>query len=252
MSEAARADWLARAVNGLLRGHHLPEAPAGENQAELDSLLEAARGRLEMSLLAADLGRQYQGAVWQELQKRLQAAQAEDLDALQDVAELRGDVSDHASLIAETRREAVWQDVSERVAYKTPEKGISAFLRRLRRTGDESRAARSLQSSAAPGEIHRPTPQMSEGALATARTRSWAKTGAKAAAAERVAAGKSRVRTRRFTLRFVLATAGAALVVASLGPLPATGIADHPAARAIDSVGRLLVLDKTPPAAATP
>jgi hypothetical protein len=251
MTDAARAEWLARAVSGLLRGHHPPRAPAGENAAELETLVQAARARLEISLLAANCGRQYQGAVWQELMNRLQAGvgSSEEQDSLSTVFGLRAGLADRSSQVAETRRNAIWKKLSGRLAHKTPEKGISAFVKRVRRSGDGAGKDKPVRSSMDPYvPPYALFPHISGRALSTARERVWARIAVSAEIERSITAPASRPAPHRVFGRLAVAAAGLALLVAALGPVPVTGLAGHPAVRAVDGINRQIVRsDEAPP-----
>jgi hypothetical protein len=248
MSEAARADWLARAVNGLIRGHRPPEAPAGEDEAELHLLLDAARARLEMSLLAANCAREYQGAVWQELMRRLNTAHgtSEDPREIGDITQICSGIAEEASRLAETRRQAVWQDVSDRIAHKSPEKGLWAFLRRLRRSADEPLPQPLPQAVSPPRSA---APHIAEGAFVTAKERVWARMAANAARHQQIATAPPRLSPDlMLPRRLAIAAAVLALLLAAVGPLPSTGFAGHPAVTLIDAIGRQFVASEhTPP-----
>jgi hypothetical protein len=171
-----------------------------------------------------------------------------DVKELQEVIDLRRRMSEHAAAISDAHREAVWQRVQARIQASQSERhGFFPWLFRHRdREADDFGTALDRMILGEPiweardsklEELLR-VARMRRAVAATARTgfldqqaRVWARL------RPRLMARLSRSRhppvfQRRATAPWPkLAAAGAAvaLVVAALGPIPATGLAHHPA-----------------------
>jgi hypothetical protein len=82
----------------------------------------------------------------------------------------------------------------------------------------------------------------------TARNRVWARLGATGDLEGSGAVLSMPSARSRFPRRLAFAAAALALAAAALGPIPATGLAGHPAAEAVDAISRRLVASESPPA----
>src|SRR3989442_14907068 len=75
MNEEERAEWLARAIDDLLKADRQSEAasepPAGWEAEELKALMRVARARLDAARDTTNTGLQYEGAIWQQVVSRL-------------------------------------------------------------------------------------------------------------------------------------------------------------------------------------
>jgi hypothetical protein len=225
-------------------------------------------------------GIQYEGEVWQRVLQRLdrrrtprtvrpfdateaateadEAAASRDLqemevDELRQIARLRRQLAEQAVSIAEAHRAEVWKRVQSRLDVNTKRKWWSQFFRRA---DDRERLAAALDR-ATTAEDGRDSGDDEIGKLAGRGSRTYWSRFARAANA-----GQGRRREDDTTptgereqrappggagLWPRLAVAGAlgALVVAALGPLPVTGFAGHPVARAARSVGEFIGVSET-------
>ncbi len=78
MNEDERADWLARAIEDLIRGDPPMEPPPGLDRSELDALTRVARARLERGRVSAHEALRYEKQVWQEVLSRLDRLHRQD------------------------------------------------------------------------------------------------------------------------------------------------------------------------------
>jgi len=294
MNEEERAEWLARAIDDLLRADRQSGAvngpPAGWDAEEVKALMLAARARLDKGREAAHAGLHYEGAIWERVLVRLNAhleqedtfgddpltsiAALENIELaevpgedetrdLREIARLRRRIAEQAASIAESHREEVWQRVQARIEAAPQKEGLLAAFRRLLRldspgearaepTDDETldgliRLARSRREIADP-----------EAASAGERQRQfWSRIMPEfsAAAPEPATAGRQSLRRKpRYAVqRFVAISAVFVLAAFALCPLPATGLADHPAAAFARSIGDHIGVTETdapPPTAA--
>ena len=272
MHDKDRAERLAEAIEEMVQGR-MPEDISDE---ELQQLLQIAKIRLDAAHLATEAGSEAQSAALERLVARLNLLQKQDngepngsttehdlpgdiganredpdhidIRELQDVIDLRRQMSEHAAVVAEAHREAVWQRVQARVqASQSERRGFPGWLLRRRdREADDFDVTLDRMILGEPiweaGDskleelLH--VARMRR-AAATTRTgfldqqaRVWARL------RPRLMARLSRSRHRPTFQRRVavpwrkLAAAGGAvaLVAAALGPIPATGLAHHPVA----------------------
>lgn len=188
-----------------------------------------------------------------------------DIKELQDVIGLRRRVAEHAAAISETHREAVWQRVQARIQARQSEKrGLLRWpLRRRDRQVDDFGAALDRMVLGEP--IWEAENSGLADLLNVARVRHAAATTADPGFADRHARVWARLRPRllarlmgsrrprvfkprRAALPWAkLAAAGAvvALVFAALGPIPATGLANHPVADFARFVGGHIGVSET-------
>ncbi len=179
-----------------------------------------------------------------------------DVQGLQDIVGLRHRMAERAVTISESHRDAVWQRVQARIQAKQSEKrGLFRwpFRRRDREAEDFSAALDRMI-------LGKPMLENQDSKLAdlirVARVRRAAAETASAGFVDQQARVWARIRPRLMTHRGPsrrspvfqrhgaapwpkLAAAGAviALVIAALGPIPATGLAHHPAAEFARFVG---------------
>jgi hypothetical protein len=181
----------------------------------------------------------------------------EEASELAEVIALRKHLANEAMQVAESHREAVWQNVQERLRRQTPAQGMPHLLRRFRRRSDDDTSRgpplfASIQPAAVPAAYPRSaTGQMAQSTHEMARARVWAKLTSRTASDDTpvIAAGPGW--HRRSAPRFALVAAALALIAVSLGPLPVTGFAHHPAGPFFESVGRGLgTEDARPPSLA--
>lgn len=165
MKEQERADWLARAIDDLVRSGGDLSTPPGLDDEEILSLLRVARARFQQAQDTAQSGLHHEASVWQRVLERLQAAKpatssrhsqtpdeqtiagelaiTDDPEAaaspeLREVAQLRQRMAQELRSFAEAHREEVWQRVQARLqAQAEPRKhGFWSFLRRRRSEAD--------------------------------------------------------------------------------------------------------------------
>ena len=127
MTDDERADWLARAIDDIIRGDEPPHNPPTLAPEEAESLLQAARLRLESGRAAQQAAADHESATWERLVARLErhepsspaAAQPEPTaaheDDLRQVIGLRMHLANEAIQIAEQHREEVWARVRKRL-----------------------------------------------------------------------------------------------------------------------------------------
>lgn len=294
MNEQERADWLARAIDDLVRGKGQEPLPPGLDDEEIISLLKVARARFQQAQASAHAGLQHEAVVWRRLLERLQAGGPETNrpcneqtiaggpaitndpematdPELREVAQLRQRMSQELHSLAESYREDVWQRVQARLQAQTePQKrGFWAFLRRGQREADA--LAPALDSVAKGASTWSTDPEVEEllriarsrkalstmaaSASAGPQDRVWARLRPAVAARVFGAAPKGQRTVGEGSARIwpKLAAAAAAIAIAAvaLGPLPATGFAEHPAARFVRYLGQHLgvIETSTPPPA---
>ena len=262
MNEGERVEWLTRAIDSLIRGEQPADSTAGMDKDGLESLIQAAQARLESSLLAAKAGLQHEGDVWRDLLARLDGegkpdaasgpdADDEELSGLTEVARARREMSEQLIQLAETHRSAVWHEVQTRIAGQAAGTGVSWLRRRTRRSRDDASSLSSPRVTMPPVELG---PRLAIGPMAdstayAARQRVWERVSASAIRADTLQiAAVLQPQRRQMPYRFALAAAGLAILVAGLGPLPATGLAEHPARRLVASVAdQFGAREATPP-----
>ncbi len=170
-----------------------------------------------------------------------------DVKELQDVIDLRRQMAEQAASIAETHREAVWQRVQARIqAGLAEERGLFRWpFRRRDREADEFGAAldrmtlgeplweskdSKLEELAHLAEIRRAAAATNKASFADQQARVWARIRPRLIARLTRSRRPGVFRHRAALPWRKLAGAGAAvaLVLAALGPIPATGLAGHP------------------------
>jgi hypothetical protein len=250
MTEQERADWLARAVDALI--HKTGEEPdAGIRDKKLLSLVRVAESRARASrerLAAAESG--HQGRVWDKVLARLtettqQAGQpdADDAAAMARLIADRRNLSQEMMDLAEGYRDDVWARVKKRVAHPhTSAHYESGFWshRADRATAGEAKPAYSsgdaqfdslVRAALAHGSPALGMAGVGRGSMRTSRF----------GEDRRAPVGKG---PRLLSSGLGLAAA-AALLLAAAGPLPATGLADHPARDLFDEAANALGVSAT-------
>jgi hypothetical protein len=228
VTEEERADWLAEAIDDLVRGNPVSPPPQGLDSAEVEALLRVSRVRLDAARESANVALAHEATVWQEVLERLEILRQADEarrpldtaddalfdlhdeveeglqedDDLGDVVALRRRMARDIAALAETHRDSVWRELQSRITrpHHSQEKEP------LVKSGEDRRTI-SFRVSALP-----------------------------------------------LRLRLTALAAGLALVLA-VGPLPATGLAHHPfveAGRAIGSFVGLTETASTPPVTGDP
>lgn len=203
MTDHERAEWLARAVDRMLHGITQDDAN-GTLDEESSDLLEIARLRRESGESARELAREHEESVWKSLLTRVRGHESA---AEAGVASLRGSKRAAPRLEA---REAGWTHTMLR---QDKLETAAPAPRPYPATGDPE--FDSLVRAALGGVTATDT-------NATGSPRS----------------GDDQSVLRLITPRFLALAAGAALVMAAIGPLPATGFAEHPAVQAAEYVAR--------------
>jgi len=170
-----------------------------------------------------------------------------DIKELQDIIDLRRRMAQHAASIAETHREAVWQRVQARIqAGLADEHGFFRWpFGRRDREADEFGAALDRMTLGEPiweakgsnlaelahvAEIRHAAAATSKSSFVDQQSRVWARIRPRLMARLTRSRRPSVFRRRAALPWRKLAAAGAAvaLVLAALGPIPATGLAGHP------------------------
>lgn len=221
MHERERAEWLARAIDDLIHNGSPRGAPKELDDQELEALMRVARTRLNAARSSAQAGLQYEGAVWREVLTRLEQRRAAGSGVKRD---------------ADAQPEIGSGDFS---AIIDPEESEAAELRDiviLRR--------RMAEQAAAIAERHRD--EVWRQLLSRIEARDKRRTLFPFLPFRQVGGeGRGAFRARA-------AAIGAALVlaIAAIGPLPATGFAEHPAVDFVRFLGGHIGVSETdsPPA----
>lgn len=259
MTEKERAEWLARAIDDLLRGTPPPETQEPTDE-ELHSLLRVAKARLDVSKRAVDAGADHEQAIWQKLVARVEARRegsAQEAPRVpQSDGELLGDAITHRrktareyAQAAEKHRDGVWSAVQERIG-KAPQPSLwerlTTWLRLPQPDFSTPPPSRTRLVPTGDNDI--------DGLIRVALARPPLRVQAEQELSEtqiRVRSRMQRDPSRRETPPMPTAPetshsvlwptlafgAAAVIVIAGLGPLPATGFAHHPAVEAAEYVG---------------
>ena len=286
MNEDERADWLARAIEDLIRGAPPVEPPPGLDRSELDALTRVARARLEGGRLSAHEAQRYEKQVWQEVLSRLDRLHRQDKLAaiakydspttnagdvavtgdpeqpaereLQDIAVLRQQMADDISAFAEAHREDVWRQVRARISSRPRRKGLFPFLRRRRAEPRLPAVDADSMDQQADDLVDiagtlRALSTLTQAASEHSKARVWSQV--RTGLNRRALNAAVEPAPRRWAAgwpRLAGLAAGLALVIAAAGPLPATGFADHPLAGVVTFVGRHIgVTESGPPPVGT-
>ncbi|HET9476502.1 MAG TPA: hypothetical protein VFP63_03340 [Dehalococcoidia bacterium] len=289
MNEQERAGWLARAVDKLIQRRQVETPPEDPKARDLGALLSIARVRLDLAESAAHDGLQYEESVWQKVRQRLESsAAAAPADAtplfrrssddapsadmreletgeLGDIAAIRQRMSAEMLAMAEEHRQAVWDRVQSRIAARQSRKGFFSFFRTG--AGHSPNSEPSLDAFATGQTLWQSSGYRTDELVALARER---RTGAitqerapRAGPSAWSAVTGTVCGVCRAVIRFpsrsgvgwqrlAAGAATVALVVAAVGPIPSTGLAGHPFAQFIETVGNHVgVSDSGPPPVTT-
>ncbi len=194
---------------------------------------------------------------------------------LKDIVLLRRQMSEQMLSLAEAHRDSVWQEVQSRIYARSARSTRSGFFSFLRRNQSEAdRLSPALDCIASGKAVWRSGDPEMDGLVKMAQARKTLSGYAEAASAgsqervwARIQPGLSapffggmpvRPRERQKPSRrrpawskMAVVGAAAALVIAALGPIPATGLAHHPAAEFVRFVGSHIGVRETasaPPA----
>lgn len=131
MTNDERADWLARAIDEIIRDGEPPEAPASLDPEELASLLDTARLRLQAAQAAREAGADHESNVWARLVDRLDPPQTgsaprkarkrskgppeDESGELRHVIGMRMQIAREALEMAEEHRDEVWKRLRSRL-----------------------------------------------------------------------------------------------------------------------------------------
>lgn len=285
MNEQERAGWLARAVDKLIQRREVETPPEDPRARDLGALLSVARVRLDLAESAAHDGLQHEESVWQKVRQRLESSaaatpadatsplrRASDDAIIADLAELEtGELGEVVAIrkrmsaemlaMAEDHRQAVWDRVQSRIAARKSRKGILSFFKT-----DASRrvsAEPALDALATGQTLWQSTSYRTDELVALAREHradAFMHEGATAvgpralSAVARAICGVCRLAVHIPSSsglgwqRLAAGAAALALVVAAVGPIPSTGLAGHPFAQFIETVGNHVgVSDSGPP-----
>ena len=178
----------------------------------------------------------------------------DELKGLEDIAALRKRMSDEIVAFAETQREAVWRTVQSRLEARTRKKGLFSFLRRDRAEADA--LAPALDGIVVGQTVWRATDSRIDDLVELARKRRElgrlaqdGSAGAQHRAWSRIVSAfhsdpQGAPVRHAFTggrpawRRLALGAAALALFVAALGPIPATGLANHPGVQFVEDVAQ--------------
>jgi len=290
MNEEERADWLARAMDDLLardRSRPKEPPPPALDKEELNALMRIARARADSAHTLMHTSLQYEGEVWQRVIERLdrrrtprvvrsldasepvseaeESAAARELEQmeieeLREIARMRRMLAERAAAIAEAHREQVWRRVQARLQGQSRTRWVFRFFRP--RVEDE-RLASAIDQVAAGHDVPDSGEEETDSLVAIARTRRYWSQMTRRGAEERQDRLWDRVSgaigqgqrgdgaERRLWPRLAVAGALGAVVIAALGPLPATGFAHHPVAAFLWSMAEHIgfrEVDQPPPA----
>lgn len=200
-----------------------------------------------------------------------------DIGELQDVISLRRRIAEEAADLAEAHRQTVWQRVQDRIAAGASEK--RGFFRwpfgKRDRQADEFGVALDRMTMGEPIweakdsrlEELLQVARLRQAAVVTAgsgsgsgfmdqQARVWARIRPRLMARQMIARRPRVFRRRELNLppwpKLAAAGAAIALAVAILGPLPATGFAQHPVVELVSGAGHVGVTETTTPPEAVP
>ena len=269
MNEEERAERFARDLDQFLFGG-INEPPSDLDDHDLSSLFDVARRRVDKSEAARQQAERYESDACEKLLSSLNpedepatghtpAVDGDTVDSreMRDVISMRRQIAEDALSLAEQHREDVWNRINERVADDNGKR------QPVLATSD-AQATHSPHSSftaadpefdslvrIALGSAHAPPrdPEMTE--------RLWARVGGfpnsrdlERSLDERWTGTSVPV---SLTVKAVGFAAAVALLVAAIGPLPATGFADHPFVEVVNHLaGATGVIEPNDPPSAPP
>ena len=214
MTGQERANKLLGAIDDLIAGHNLNRL----DDEDLEELLQTAEARLDATRSAARLGAQYEGAVWRQVQASIQGR------------------SRRVSLLSRLRcphREAkVLASAVDRLILGEPfQEASDPWLEELIRLA-RARMAMARATTAASRHL---------------QERLWARLRPRLLSQLVGGHQSSRGLVQHGHPWSKLAAAGAAiaLLLAALGPVPATGLANHPIAQFVRFVGNHVGVSET-------
>ncbi len=169
-----------------------------------------------------------------------------EMQELEEIVRVRRRMAEEMVAFAEVHREAVWRQVQSRIQARSQRKGLFWFLRRSQQQADalapalDGVLAGRMQPAFADSsldellQLARTRTEMgrrAQTASSRSQERLWTRIQPRLVSrqGERPPAPEFH-EERRAWPKFAAAAAAAVLVVAALGPLPATGLAHHPAA----------------------
>jgi hypothetical protein len=284
MNDEERAEWLARAIDDLLnKDRQRPKEPPPPkfDREELSALLRIASHRAEAADSRLHSGTQYEGEVWQRVLNRLdrrkfprdvrpfdaidpvseldefeagRKLEQMEIDELREVARMRREMAERVAALGEEHRAEVWKRVQDRIQ----DRARTRF--RFRRREDDERLATAVDRAAAGQDSGKSDDEEFAALVDVARYRTYWSQLMRDAAGERQdrfwlrisSAIHARLLSRPqkgagWRWRAAAAAAVAAVALAALAPLPATGFADHPVARAVRSLAEHIGVRETAP-----
>ena len=195
-------------------------------------------------------------------------ANEDELKGLEDIVALRKRMADESMALAEPHREAVWHTVRSRLEARGRKRGFFSFLRRDQVEADE--LAPALDDIVVGQTVWRATDsriddlvelarkrrelgRLAQDGSAGAQHRAWSRIDSAFHAEPRRGEVQPAPNGARLAWRrLALGAAALALLVAGLGPIPATGLADHPAVRFAEDVAQHIgVIESNGPPADT-
>lgn len=283
MNELERAGWLARAIDNLIHRHPAEANSDDPSFHELDGILESAGARLDIARFAARVSIRHELSVWEKIVRRLEGygpvlqpaplamlannAHAEkrrlsghELQELEEAAALRQHVAARMNSSARAHYQAVWQQVQHHLELDQLNRGLFGFLRRDRPHSQRgSSPLEELATQILPQSSDSHTDElielvrkrrvlgvMTRQASSRAQRRVWSRLALRAQ--NHAAASRPRRLTMGLGWQQLAATvATLAIVFAALGPIPATGLAGHPFARFLETVGHHVGVSESGP-----
>jgi len=282
---------LAREVEDILRGGRScgdsAEATPALSEAELEALMRVARDRLESASDSAQAALQYEGIVWQKVIEKIDGRRAASPRSTAEPPEFNpgwadphteaevGDIIRQRRLlanelfsIAEGHRDEVWKKVSARLEPR-PSRGVWRFFER--RSGaadglapglDATARGEAIAASGDPfvddliriAQARKALSKFATDVSAESQARTWTRIEHKISRQSRHHDQEPARPSRGIVMSYRLAGAAAlvALFAAAVGPIPATGIAGHPAVGLVNYAGGHLGIresDTAPPTA---
>lgn len=189
------------------------------------------------------------------------------MDDLRDIVAMRRRMAERLADFSETYREEVWNQLQSKIEARETTEETPSFLApspadqndELSRLIDGELSDADVEVSRADAEIaglltavnrRRHAAQMASQLAEERRDSIWQRV--RASIVRREADRLDRPERRSFAPRWALAGAAAALVIAAIGPVPATGFAHHPVAEAVRYAGHHLGITETSTAPAPP
>lgn len=174
-----------------------------------------------------------------------------EFQELEDMALLRKRMADDIIAFAETHREAVWQKVQSRLQARENKRGLFSFFKRH---GEAKLLAPALDGIVVGQTLwqandsqmdelidlarkRRELGRMAQSASHGAEQRVWSRIEPAVYGIVSRRAGPAPAAHQPTWRRAALAAASIGLLAAAVGPIPATGLADHPAVRVLEFVG---------------